>query len=120
MRKKSSPRSAVTYVLAGAILLTLVILAYSAGQKSATCNAVPLGHAGQLQMQAKLVQGPLLQTAEAQQKEHGAVPLPFYVTPAASVLREMALRLEPVTDKVGASWLPAEPNNQHTYDALYR
>lgn len=115
---RNSP--AATY-LVGPILLTLVaLLAYSAGKNSAPYTAAPLRSAVQLHLQSQDEQARSLQKAEAQQKEPGIQPLPFYVPPAASVLREMANCLEPVTDKVGASWLPAKPNDKHTYDALYR
>jgi len=113
---------AATY-LVGPILLTLVgFLAYSAGKNSAAYTAAPSRFPVQLHLQSQAEQAPSLQKAESrsQQKEDDIAPLPFYVPPAASVLRKTANCLEPVTDKVGASWLPAEPNDKHTYDALYR
>lgn len=112
---------AVTYFM-GLIMLTgFVLLAYSAGKNTATCSSVSLWPAGGLlQLEARAGGSLSLQQANAQTQEHGIEPSHFYVPPAASVLREMANSLKPVTDKVGASWLPAQPNDQHTYDALYR
>jgi len=90
---------AASYLLGPILLTRVALLAYSAGKNSATYSAAPLRPQVQLHLQSQAEQTRSLQKAEAQQKEQGIAPLPFYVPPAASVLHEMANRLKPVTDK---------------------